>query len=279
MKMNRFIKILSLNLLLWCVNIAVSGQNADTLGVNASGEPTQQSGGVALPETGKEKADAAYAAGEYEQAILLYEQIIENQGEAAEIYYNLGNSYYKVSDLAKAILNYERALLLNPGDGDIRFNLELAKSKTVDKITPLSELFLVTWAKDFVALQSADAWAKSAIVCFLLFIISFAIYLFSRKVGVRKLTFSLSILFVLCCILFNISSGYQKDLQENRKSAIVMSPSVTVKSTPDNSGTDLFVLHEGHKVEIKDNSMKEWKEIRLEDGNVGWIPTKDIEII
>lgn len=227
----------------------------------------------------KSLADDAYVAGDYEQAIQLYEQILETQGEAAAVYYNLGNSYYKTSQIAKAILNYERALLLNPGDDDIRFNLELARSKTVDHITPLSEMFFITWAKDLAGLFSSDVWAKCAIAFFLLFIIVVSLYIFGHKLAVRKVSFFLALFFLVVCIVSNVSASYQKNLRQNQQSAIVMLPTVSVKSTPDKSGTDLFVLHEGCKVEIKDNSMSNWKEIRLPDGNVGWLPVSSIEVI
>lgn len=227
----------------------------------------------------KDLADKAYAEADYTRAAQLYEQLLQTQGESSVVYYNLGNSYFKTGDLARAILNYERALLLNPAGGDIRFNLELARSKTVDKITPLSELFFVTWAKDFANLSSSNGWARIAVGSFLLLILSLAAYIFGRKRSVRKAAFFLALLFLVVCVVANLSAGYQKNLRESGRSAIVMLPSVTVKSTPDQSGTDLFVLHEGCKVEIKDNSMREWKEIRLEDGNVGWLPANAIETI
>jgi tetratricopeptide (TPR) repeat protein len=235
-------------------------------------------GGEVL-EVSKIVADEAYVGGDYALAIQLYEQIIENQGEAPEVYYNLGNSYYKSSELAKAILNYERALLLNPSDGDIRFNLELARSKTVDKITPLSEIFFITWTKDLANVLTSDAWAKLAVISFLIFIICLSVYLFNRRIGIRKVTFFSAIFFIFLSVVANCASNYQKDRILEQKQAIIMQPSITVKSTPDMSGTDLFVLHEGCKVEVKDNSMREWKEIRLEDGNVGWVPANSIEII
>ena len=117
----------------------------------AQADSTQVEKGIAqapVEIVTKAKADSAYINNDYASAVYLYENILANQGESADIYYNLGNSYYKMDNIAKAILNYEKALVLNPGNGDIRFNLELAQSKTVDKVTPMSEVFLVTWMKD-----------------------------------------------------------------------------------------------------------------------------------
>ena len=111
----------------------------------------------------KAQADSAYVNNDFAGAVEMYEAILATEGESADIYYNLGNSYYKMDNIAKAILNYERALVLNPGDGDIRFNLELAQSKTVDKVTPVSEMFFVTWIKFLTNLMSEKGWAKLGI--------------------------------------------------------------------------------------------------------------------
>lgn len=227
----------------------------------------------------KAEADSAYIKNDFANAVNLYESILTNEGESADIYYNLGNSYYKMNNIAKAVLNYERALLLNPGDGDTRFNLEMAKSKTVDKVTPPSEMFFVTWTQSLINSMSERAWARTGIITFILTILTLVLFIFGKQVVLKKIGFISAICFFVICILANIFASEQKAELVNHENAIIMAPSVTVKSTPNESGTDLFILHEGRKVMIKDNTMKEWKEIRLEDGNVGWVPTNVIEII
>lgn len=227
----------------------------------------------------KAVGDEAYAGGDYARAIAVYEELLATEGEAAEVYYNLGNSYFKQGQLAHAILNYERALLLDPADDDIRFNLELAQSRTVDKITPLSELFFVRWAKDFASLQSSDGWTRWGIASFLLVLGGVALYLFAGPLAVRKVGFFVTLVCVVLCVVANLSASWQKQLRQDARWAIVMSPSVTAKSTPAHSGTDLFVCHEGLKVEIKDNTMTQWKEIRLPDGNVGWVPAEAVAAV
>ena len=204
---------------------------------------------------------------------------MQKKGEAAEVYYNLGNSYYKADDIAKAILNYERALLLQPGNADIRANLEIARSKTIDKVVSVPDIFFVAWIKSLTNCLSVDAWAKLGIVFFILLLISFSLFFFSKQIIWKKSGFIAGILFLVFTVLSNIFASEQKSELLDRNDAIVLSPSVTVRSTPSESGTGLFVLHEGHKIEIKDNSMREWKEIRLEDGKVGWIPASAIEVI
>lgn len=226
----------------------------------------------------KADADSAYLRSDYATAIQYYEALLQ-QGEAAEIYYNLGNSYYKAEDLARAILNYERALLLKPGNEDIRTNLEIARNKTVDKIDAVPEIFFVSWTKSLINSMSIDAWARWGIVFFVLFLFALYFFIFSKQITLKKIGFISSIVCLLFVICTNMFASYQKKTLTDRNTAIVVAPSVTIRSTPNENGTSLFVLHEGSKVYIKDNSMKSWKEIILDDGKVGWISSSDIEII
>ena len=229
-------------------------------------------------EVSKALADSAYAAGDYTTAASMYEMLLQD-GESSVLYYNLGNAYFKSDEIAHAVLNYERALLLDPSNDDIRFNLELATSKTVDRTTEKTEIFFVRWFHNFANMLSLDSWSRIAIITFILFVICLALFIFGKKSGIKKTFFSLTIVFCLAAILsLAVAAGQKKRLTE-REDAIVMSPSVVVRSTPSTSGTELFVLHEGRKVHIKDDAMNDWKEIELEDGNVGWIETKAIERI
>lgn len=226
----------------------------------------------------KAMADSAYMENDYATAIQIYENLL-NKGESAEVYYNLGNSYYKSGDVARAILNYERALLLKPGNEDVRANLEIARSKTVDKVEEMPDIFFIGWIKSLINSTSVDVWAKWGIAFFLLFIGGLYFFFFSKKIIWKKTGFLSAIVFLFLTVCVNIFANYQKNTLVNRNTAIVISPSVTIRSTPNESGTSLFILHEGHKVNIKDNSMKNWKEISLEDGKIGWISASDIEVI
>ena len=248
---------------------------------HAQTDNTQVSEVTQVPETvvTKAQADSAYINNDFANAIYLYESILANQGESADIYYNLGNSYYKMDNIAKAIVNYEKASVLNPGNGDIRFNLELAQSKTVDKVTPMSEVFLITWFKSLTNTMSEKGWAKMGIITFILMLLCMALYFFGKKIALKKIGFIAALCLLLVCILSNVFASSQKNKAQSHSTAIIMAPSVTVKSTPNEGGTDLFILHEGRKVNIKDNTMREWKEIQLEDGNAGWVPASVIEII
>ena len=226
----------------------------------------------------KAEADSAYARGHYQQAIKDYETLLK-QGAAAELYYNLGNAYYRSENITKAVLNYERALLLSPGDRDIRFNLQIANSKTIDKIVPESEMFFFTWYRSLVNLMSVDGWARMSLISLTLVIVLLLIYLFSDRLWLRKTGFFGGIILLVVFLFSNLFAWQQKQNLMYRKGAIITASSVIVKSTPAQNGTDLFVLHEGTKVVITDGSMKGWKEIRIADGKEGWIETKKMEEI
>lgn len=234
--------------------------------------------GATAQEAVIKEAETAYTNEDYAKAAELYEGLLKTYGESAEIYYNLGNAYYKENKIAPAILNYERALLLDPGDSDIRFNLQLARQKSVDKIESVGEFFLSRWIENIQNLGAADSWAKTGIVCFILFIGCLILFFFSKWIHLKKIGFYLGLLFLVLVVTANIFAGNQKDELENRTTAIVVAPTVTVKSSPDASGTDLFILHEGTKVSIK-SKLGDWNEIEMEDGNVGWMPSKDVETI
>lgn len=229
-------------------------------------------------EVSKALADSAYSAGEYATAIDLYERLLID-GESAVLYYNLGNAYYKVDDMSHAILNYERALRLNPSDKDVRFNLDLARSKTIDRVNDRVDIFFVRWFRSLTSLLSLDGWASVAIVTFLLFLFAVALFVFGRKRSLRKTSLILALILLFLTVCSNGIGYGQKRRLNNRTEAIVMDPSVVVRSTPSPSGTELFVLHEGRKVTITDDAMQAWKQIALEDGNVGWIETKSLTVI
>ena len=224
------------------------------------------------------EAEAAYTQEAYDKAIESYESVLKSNGPSAGVLYNLGNAYYKSDRLASAILNYERALLQAPNDADIRFNLEMAKQRTVDKIEPIGTFFLTKWFQSIQNLATVDTWAYVAVICFLFTIIGITFYFFSKRLLFKKTGFFLSAFFLVCVVLANVFASKQKAKMMDRSGAIVFAETVTVKSSPDDSGTDLFVLHEGTKVNIK-SSLGEWSEIILEDGNQGWMPTKAIETI
>lgn len=224
------------------------------------------------------QAEEAYTKEDYRGAIEIYEKVLKTHGESAAIYYNLGNAYYKSNQIAQAILNYERALLINPNDADARFNLQMARQKTIDKIEPAGDFFLAKWINSIQNSLGTNAWGTVGIVCFILLICCCVLFFFSKWIYLKKIGFYAGGLLIIVIILANVFGQHQKDKLYHRNSAIVLTPTVTVKSSPDNSGTDLFILHEGTKVNIN-SKLGEWSEIKMEDGSVGWLPNKDFQII
>lgn len=235
-------------------------------------------GGTSAKAVTKNNADTEYQKGNYQQAIRDYEEILKN-GESAEIYFNLGNAYYRTDNITKAVLNYERARLLSPGDDDINFNLQFARSKTIDKITPESEMFFVTWYKSLVNFTSVDNWAKTGILCIVMALLLVLLYLFGPQLMLRKIGFFGGLAFFVIFLLSNLFAFQQKQALDNRTGAIIISPSVNIKKTPAKNSADQFVLHEGTRVDIIDKGMTDWRCIRVGDGREGWIETKAIEEI
>ena len=226
----------------------------------------------------KAEADSSYVRQHYQEAIKQYEVLLK-EGVSADLYYNLGNAYYRSDNFTRAIINYERALLLSPGDKDIRHNLQLARQKTTDKLSPSADFFLVTWYRSLVNIMGVDAWAWTALVALAMGIILFLVYLFSSRVSLQKLGFFGAAFMLLFFLFANLFAWHQQQVLTHRTGAVVVATETAVKSTPAQNGTNLFMLHEGTKVEITDDSMKDWKEVRLPDGKEGWIAVTSIEII
>ncbi len=225
-----------------------------------------------------DSANQAYAQGRFEKSIEFYNRILAQGKEAPGIYYNLGNAYYKTYQLAPAILNYEKARLRAPQNDDIQYNLELARQQVTDKIEKIPEFFLTRWFRNFVDIFSSDTWAVVSMVTFILFLVLFSLYLYSNRLGLKKTSFWTGILALIIAVAsFAFAFQQKKDITNNQQ-AIIFSSKVTVRSSPAESGTELFVIHEGTKVYLEEK-MGEWYEIRLADGSQGWLKNTHIEPI
>lgn len=225
-----------------------------------------------------DSAAAQYSGKQYEKAVKTYESILAKGVAAAGIYYNLGNSYYKIKQYPKAILNFERAKVLAPDDEDINFNLELCKRYVVDKIDVLPRIFISNWLGKFTGAFSSDTWAIWSITGFILCLVLISVYLFMRMLLIRKIAFWTGMLMFGFSVITFLCSWEQKKEIDNNKQAIVFTPTVNVKSSPDENGTVLFVIHEGLKVAVQDK-INDWYKIKLSDGNVGWLKVADVVVI
>jgi len=222
-----------------------------------------------------ERANQAYINGEYAYAAELYEEMLSGGLEAAALYFNLGNAYFKENRLAHAILNYERARLLKPFDDNIMYNLELARSRTTDRIETVPLIFYERWWQRFILYQSVDGWAKTGLIMLVLALLAALGYFFTAAVVMKKTGFFLALLLLFFAGISFIAAQRQYVQFYLQTDAIVFSPRVTAKSSPNPASPDLFVIHEGTKVRIT-NELGEWSEIRLENGNVGWLKNDHI---
>jgi len=218
-----------------------------------------------------DSAAKAYNRGQFEASIKFYNKILEAGQESAAVYYNLGNTWFKLNEMAPAIYNYEKALLLAPGDEDILFNLKIANSRITDKIEVVPDLFFERWWKSFYNLFTGDTWAWLSLIFLGLFLFAFAMFILARSPLMRRWAFWPGLLLLVFAV-FAFSFAWKNQFRQTHKThAIVFSPSATAKSSPDASATDLFVLHEGTKVQVYDK-VSGWVKIKLANGSVGWLP-------
>jgi len=223
-------------------------------------------------------ANELYRAGKYAEAATAYGEIVANGYESPALYYNLGNARYKTGDIPGAILNYERAKRLAPGDEDILHNLRLANLRIIDNIEPVPRLFFIDWWEGLIGSASASGWGGLAIGVLWAAVLLLAGYRLSRGPLAQRI-FLLSGVAAIAVSVFAFTAGaIQGGRESSEREAILFTPSVPVKSAPESQSTDLFVLHEGVKVDLLD-SVGEWSKIRLGDGKVGWLQTADLRVI
>ena len=225
-----------------------------------------------------ETAAAAYAKGDYQQAAECYTKLLK-VGESAELYYNLGNCEYRLGNITQSIIAYERALRLNPGDSDTRYNLQFLRGKTIDKVVPVDEMFFVTWYHSLQNLMSIDAWAILAVSAFVLSLMLILAYLFGSNILLRKIGFFGALVGLLIFVLGLLFAYQRKVALSEHNIAIVLTPTLNVKATPAESSSDAFVIHEGTRLTITDSSMNAWYGVRLDDGKEGWLPKNSVEVI
>ncbi len=224
------------------------------------------------------KGNDLFSKGKYEEAIKEYQNILNAGLSSASVYYNMGNAYYKLGNLPKSILFYERALLLSPQDKDVRYNLQMANIQITDKLDKVDEFFINRWYNNFKNSFNSDTWAIISIVSFIIVILMIGVFLFTGKRQNKQLSFFLGIFFIIITLFsFNFSKDLRNKLTEHNE-AIIFSPTVAVKSSPSDEGKELFILHEGTKVKVIEK-LGQWNRVVISDGNEGWLPANSMEII
>jgi tetratricopeptide (TPR) repeat protein len=223
-------------------------------------------------------ANTYYAKGQFKEAVGAYQQIINSGFQSAAVYYNLGNAYYKLGEIPSALLYYEKAHKLSPGDEDINFNIRFANLKTTDKIDETPEFFLTKWWHEFILGASVNALVIISILLALLGSAILIVYFFTNSVGIKRASFYISIILFCVSVLTIFIAHRQVDYFSGHKQAIIFAGIVNIKSGPAEQAATLFVLHEGTKVNLLDNN-NGWVRVKLINGNQGWIKMTDVKEI
>ena len=224
------------------------------------------------------KARKAYDASQYNVAVQLYEKILSNGYESAVLYYNLGNAYYRSNNIPSAILYYEKSLKLMPNSEDVIHNLAIANARITDKVEIVPDLFYKRWWNSFVNFIDIDTAGFMLIGLLSLTLLATGIYLVSKWLIIRKFSFWTGLVLLFFFLTSLLAAREKEYLLQNHHEAIVFTPTVTVKSSPDMASTDLFVIHEGIKVVLLDQ-VGDWQEIRIANGSVGWLRASDLRMI
>ncbi|MFI3259970.1 MAG: tetratricopeptide repeat protein [Rikenellaceae bacterium] len=225
-----------------------------------------------------DRGNTAYANGNYMRAEHFYSEILSRDTYSAELYYNLGNVHHKRGELALSLLYYYKALRLAPSDSDILHNIEVVKAETKDNIEQMPRLFLVEWFESVESLMGCREWSILSILLFAIVLGALLLYLLAESLKMRKVGFA-AVLFA--GILFIVATNYALAGRAELLSpseAVVMSKSISVKSSPSGASTELFIIHEGTKVEVV-SKHESWSEILLDDGKKGWVESRRIEEI
>ncbi len=224
-----------------------------------------------------ENANQAYTKGKYAEAIVAYKKIIASNECSGELYFNLGNAYYKLDSIPQAILYYEKAKLLMPNDDDLYVNLKLANNKTTDKIEAIPQLFFMNWYQNFLQTFTTNTWAwLSILACFGAFLLFWLFYNSRNQIFKKFYFFSGAMVLVFSILLIIITSASNESKIAHR--AVIFTPSVTLKSEPNNNSTSLYVIHEGATCKITEQ-VNDWLRVKLDNGNEGWLAKTDVKEI
>jgi len=223
-------------------------------------------------------ANDFYANGKYEEAIVKYQEILDANNVSTDIYYNLGNCYYKTKNVPNAILNYEKALKLKPDNEDALFNLSIANKLTVDKIDRLPELFIGNTWRNLITSKTVDNWAFYSVGLIFLALLFFVAYLLMQQAIIKKYSFYAGVFFLGLSLSTFLMASQHNSIVKKSSEAIISAPTISIQSEPNESSEALFTLHEGTKVTLLETS-NDWSKIKLPNGNLGWIKSKDLEKI
>ncbi|AZQ43068.1 tetratricopeptide repeat protein [Nonlabens ponticola] len=217
------------------------------------------------------KANNAYTNGNYQEAQELYSSILQSGKHSVQVYYNLGNTYYKLNEVAPSIYHYEKALMMDPDNEDVRNNLKFAQQMTVDRIESLGGNPFLDAMTSLVKSMSTDSWAYLSIMLAILAVLCFVLYHYAATSGKKRLFFTFFIVFLLVMGLSIYAAFRSNDLMVSSNTAIIYDQEVISRSEPNNSSQSTFTLHAGTKVEILE-SYEDWSKVRIANGEKAWVP-------
>ncbi len=229
-------------------------------------------------KTTKAEADTLYNRHHYEQAERAYAELLKANPQSAQLLYNMGNCHYRLKNMGRAILYYERAAKINPSDADVRHNLALARAQTEDKLYSADDLDIVYSFSTFVNTLSSDGWAWVTVVAIAVLLAMIVVMRFSGRPVIKKIAFGLIILMALLVVASSIFAYIQRSKYDDHSAVIVMK-TTKLMSTPDTTATVVTTLHEGTKAYVSDTTISAWTEVSVADGHKGWIAKEAVEDI
>ncbi|MGD8780580.1 MAG: tetratricopeptide repeat protein [Ignavibacteria bacterium] len=225
-----------------------------------------------------QQGNTYYQSGQFAEAIEVYEKILSMGYESSALHYNLGNAYFRSEQLGLSILNYEKALKLDPDDEDIQYNLSIARTRTIDKIKEVPQLFIVEWWNSLLAVLSINSWAVILLVFYLLLLLCIGLYYISRSVSLQRKAFYFGFVNLILLVIVIILFTAKVNREATSDYAILLEPATTAKQSPSEESSDVFEIHEGVKIKVEEK-FNEWSKIRLADGKIGWLPNSSFQEI
>ena len=224
------------------------------------------------------EATAAYNKGDYEKAVKNYLEVLESGQHSAELYFNLGNCYYKLNQIAPSIYYYEKALLLKPNDPETKNNLTYAQNMTLDAIDALPETGLAKIKKSLTGFLSFDQWGKTAVAFMILFVLLYIAFYYASYSSRKRTAFIASIIALFISLISVVFAFIQYNEFKSYHPAIVFSEEIAIRSEPNDRSQEIFTLHEGAKVNVLEE-LNDFKKIQIADGKTGWLPKESIKVL
>ncbi|MFX0556224.1 SH3 domain-containing protein [Maribacter sp. CXY002] len=225
-----------------------------------------------------EKATKAYNEGDFSNAVALYHKILEGGEHSAALYFNMGNAYYKLNEIPESIYYFEKSLLLNPNDEEVKQNLSYAQNMTLDAIDTLPQTSLSRFYKNITNRFSFEGWAYLSILFLTLFVVLYIAFYYFEHSSRKRWAFITSLLFLILCVVSVVFAFVAQRDYNSDNPAIIFADEIQISAEPNENSQEVFILHAGTKVNVLDQ-LNAWYRIRLTDGKTGWIPSEALKLL